>query len=366
MTIKRVDTDDLAPFERGKRFGTHAAREIHSTVESYLRFFADDAGLNLDDVRRCGRDVGERVGDFRSHLAEEAEGIAAGSGIDAEVVFAINARTELLCGGRIAGAPGECSTVGVVHPDGNAALLAQNWDFHPSVAANRVIWTVRHEKGSFTGMTEAGILAKLGVNSSGLAVGINFLSTTQDTGRGGVPIHVLLRAILQECQDVAEAASLLRRTAVTASVCISVAGRQSTGSDKVAVSSFELWPGGVERVHAGDIGGIAHANHFIAPTTATDLLASGPMASGSMSRHQQLLNQLSTGQLTDAQAVFDCLSNREVPPGGEALLRELEPGQPWLEQSATLATVLFEVPAARFWFCDRAAGDQDLSLIGSA
>ena len=59
-------------------------------------------------------------------------------------------------------------------------------------------------------MTEAGILAKLGdQRAHGVACGLNFLTCSADGGLDGVPIHVLLRLVLERCATAAEALALL-------------------------------------------------------------------------------------------------------------------------------------------------------------
>ena len=60
-----------------------------------------------------------------------------------------------------------------------------------------VIWIVEHEHGWFVTLTEAGILAKIGLNDAGLGVCLNLLDTTADGGLDGTPIHLLLRQVLE-------------------------------------------------------------------------------------------------------------------------------------------------------------------------
>ena len=57
-----------------------------------------------------------------------------------------------------------------------AALLAQNWDWHPDLSASTVIWIVEHDDSWFATLTEAGILAKIGLNDAGLGVCLNILA----------------------------------------------------------------------------------------------------------------------------------------------------------------------------------------------
>src|SRR5262249_33288095 len=135
--------------------------------------------------------------------------------------FAANARTEILAG---ATAP-ECSVIGVL-PARSATgtlLLAQNWDWHPALAPSRVLWTITWPDGRWlTTLTEAGILGKIGLNSSGLGVLLNILHCSLDGGIGGLPVHVLLRVLLERCHDMTSALTLIRASRMSASSCVTI------------------------------------------------------------------------------------------------------------------------------------------------
>jgi isopenicillin-N N-acyltransferase-like protein len=349
--VNRWTSTEPAPYERGHAFGAGLAQPIANTAAVYERMFREDMGLDDAGIAARGREVAQAVEQFRPAFAREIEGIAAGACQPAPLLFAVNARTELLCGGVVAGvAGGECSTVAVVDEDGRRAVLAQNWDFHPALAASRVAWTVRRdERSSFTGFTEAGILAKLGVNSHGVAIGINFLASDRDTGSGGLPIHIVVRAVVE-------------RTPVSSSVCMTVAGPQGDGT--VGVVSLERWPGGVGRhLPSGAPPRLAHTNHFVAPLAAGDLVAAGPLAAHTRSRYEQLVAVLEVQARCEVETIARQLSSAETPPGGQAVFRRVDESPPWLERVATLATVAFEVPAGRFWLRGELDADAPLAPL---
>ena len=77
-----------------------------------------------------------------------------------------------------------------------------------------MLWTVSCvDGGAFTTFTEAGILGKIGLNNHGVGVCINILGSSSDGGLGGIPIHILLRLLLQSCQSLEDADALLRASA---------------------------------------------------------------------------------------------------------------------------------------------------------
>jgi isopenicillin-N N-acyltransferase-like protein len=230
-------------------------------------------------------------------------------------------------------------------------VLAQNWDFHPDLAASRVLWTVDDgDQRRFTTFTEAGILAKIGSNAHGVALAINFLATDRDGGLDGVPVHVLCRAVLEEARTVQEARELIARTPVSASVCMTVAGPDGRdGAAGVAACALERWPGGTEEQAAGpDRPWVAHTNHFLDSIAARDTLAEGPSGPSTHGRMERLVATLEGAPAPDGQQIAELLGSRGGP-GVAPIFQTDDPTLPWLERCATLATVGLEVPSGRLW-----------------
>lgn len=275
----------------------------------YRRLLQEAAGIGPSDLRRGGADVAERLEPRWPELFEELEGIATGARQDVLELAAINARTELLAGG--------CSVI--AHSDGS---LAQTWDWHPDLAAATVTWTVHQPGGrSFTTATEAGILGKLGCTSSGLACGLNFLTCSEDGGTAGVPIHVLLRLILDRCDDVEEALALLHGARTSASACITLAGRA------MAVAA-EISPGGVTLVQPDADGWLVHTNHFLAgPVRGDDTLALEQP--GTFARRELLVRLVRRGV-----PVVEALGTHA--PAEEPVCRHADANVPWADRRATL------------------------------
>jgi isopenicillin-N N-acyltransferase-like protein len=198
--------------------------------------------------------VGETLGARWPDLLDEVEGIAAGAGVSVDALLALQARTELFGGA-------ECSLVARL--DGGGCVVAQNWDWHPDAVP--LLWTVEQPDGRwFTTFTEAGMLGKIGLSSAGLCVGLNFLRCSLDGGVGRIPIHVLLRVLLDRVDGVEEAVRLLVESPVSASSSITV------GADGGLLAA-ELSPGGCSFV--SPVGGrLLHTNHFLAgPPAGEDL-----------------------------------------------------------------------------------------------
>ena len=73
-----------------------------------------------------------------------------------------------------------------------------------------MVLEARQDEGpDFVTVVEAGLLAKTGMNSSGLGLVTNALVTAADTGTPGIPYHLALRAIL-DCETVSDALAALQ------------------------------------------------------------------------------------------------------------------------------------------------------------
>lgn len=307
MTFPVHRSRERTPYERGEAFGRAQAAPIANTLALYRRMFAETTGA---DPRAEGGKVR-----LSPEADEEIRGIAAGSGLDERELRAANARTEILAG---RGAT-ECSVVGA------GGLLAQNWDWHPDAAASTVVWVVEHEHGWFATLTEAGILAKIGLNDAGLGVCLNLLNTTADGGLDGTPIHLLLRQTLETCRTVDEAVALLAGARTSASSAVTVARPND-------VASVELNPGGANVVR-GHVG--AHTNHFlVAPRRGHDTTPEeSPSTIGRL-------------EVVRSQPLLDALRSHESHPKG--VCRHVDETEPWAERTETVASVVMNLAARRF------------------
>jgi isopenicillin-N N-acyltransferase-like protein len=253
--LATLRTDALDPRERGRSAGIALADRTALCLDAYLPLFAD-GGHARDDVRRFGGAVLERTARWHAPLAAELEAFAQGAGLEPELIGALNGRTELL-------ALAECTVAGRCEsPEG--PWLAQNWDWYDDAPERCLVWSAAVEGARFATMTEAGILAKVGVSTRGIALTLNILHHASD-GRGelGIPVHLVLRRLLEEAASVEDAWALLRETPYSASSCITVVDAAGGGA------CFELSSAGAARIEPR-AGLLAHTNHFL-----DDALASG-------------------------------------------------------------------------------------------
>ena len=267
--------------ERGQQHGLQAKARIERSIATYARLFAY-CGIDWHGAQRLGAAYRDAIGDLDPALLDEIEGIASGAGRHVDEILALNARTEILppsypgdahpdqrsiaAANAESGVPdwGECTAVAVkpARSTTGTTLLAQNWDWLGAQRAALLLLRVRNPGGaSCLTLTEAGMLAKIGFNSRGLGVCLNILRSTDDGVRPGVPVHVLLRALLERdsVHDAIAFASGLDFGASSNLLCADAAGD---------TAALECSPRGLEVVR-GTNAPLCHTNHFLALASAS-------------------------------------------------------------------------------------------------
>ncbi len=329
-------SEEGTPSERGLRFGEAQRGAVERTMAAYGRLFAEASGLDVAAVRSFGERVGDRLHGEHPDAHEEIAAIARGAGVDEALLMAVNARTELLAGA----ARPECSAIGVLpERSGGHTLLAQNWDWHPTLRESVVLWTIVEPDGRWlVTMTEAGMLAKIGMNSRGLGLCVNILESSDDGGPGGIPVHVLMRLALQRCDDVAAAGALLEASEVSGSSCFNVG---SPGR----LACCEVSPAGVARIEPED-GLLLHTNHFLAPVGDAEDVHRRDSPS-TVERLEELERRVrrAPGQL-DADAVKDALRSHDAGPN--ALCCHDPDNERYADRAETLVSVCLDLDQLRF------------------
>ncbi len=261
--------DSADPGERGRQRGRFAADPLAASWPTYLDIFtatAESYGLPAVDVRAVGSACEQPLREWSPQLWEEVGGVAAGAGIDPLDVLALNARTEVLAHARAT--LGECSTVVELAGPTGSAVSIQTWDWHAELASGWHLQRVRGDRYAFVGLTEFGILAKIGVNEAGVGLHFNMLHHRSDASGheagavvGGVPVHLIARRVLGQAGSLAEAVEIIESAPVCASTVLTVVD----GSAAVAV---EVSPAGAAVV-APENGWLVHTNHFLDSRLAT-------------------------------------------------------------------------------------------------
>ncbi|PZV36385.1 C45 family autoproteolytic acyltransferase/hydolase [Mesorhizobium kowhaii] len=274
MSIPSFPLVEIAgpPFSRGQQYGRAARERIARSVRIYSqRLLAMSYAWN--DVREIVRGFVPTVEEFAPDYLEEMRGIADGAGCSFEEIVLVNARTEILEIGRKATAreaPDGCTGV-IVMPEmarDGALIHAQNWDWLPECAQTGVVLMIRTDDGpDILTFTEAGGLARSGLNSAGLAITANYLESDRDYDRPGIPLPFIRRKFL-ESQHLAQGIKTVATTPKSGSnnMMLSTAAGFAIDFECAPDESFPILP---ER------GVLAHANHWTSPAALSKLRDTG-------------------------------------------------------------------------------------------
>ena len=208
-------------------------------------------------------------------LVEEMEGIAHGANCPVSAVVLLNARTEVL---QIAQRETGCAddepdgcTGAVILPeatrDGNV-IHGQNWDWKAECADTSVALHVRRDDGpDFLTFTEAGGLARSGMNAAGIAITANYLECERDYRAIGIPLPLIRRRVL-EARHFAMALKVVAITPKSGSnnMMLSHAGGEAVNFECAPDEAFTIFP---------EDGMIVHANHWQSAIALSKLRETG-------------------------------------------------------------------------------------------
>lgn len=235
-----------------REIGEQHGEALRQAIREVLAVYRTLWGRDPAEIATLALRFGAAIDAHLPHLGEELRGIAAGADLPLRDVLAINARTELLTDIEIS----ECTAVGVdaLAKMGQDTVLAQNWDWMRAFRGLTRLVTIRPagERPALQMLIEPGMVGKIGLNAAGLGVCLNFLPT-EAPNPDGIPVHVLLRAIL-ECRATAEAEALV--SSLPRAAC----ANYLIGDARNAIVSLETRPDRVSRLSGQAY--VAHTNSF--------------------------------------------------------------------------------------------------------
>jgi isopenicillin-N N-acyltransferase-like protein len=365
--------------ERGQIYGQAGKDRIQHSVVTYARLFA---ACGIDWANACERAMRFEpvIDQVDADLMAELRGMAQGSGQSLGSLMALNCRTEILpptfftdepqlahaalAANRAAGLPdwladapwdgalkdGECTAMGVTAAVSRTgqAWLAQNWDW---MGRQRQALVVLHTQGpsgqSITTLTEAGMLAKIGINQSGFALGLNILRSNRDGSRLGVPVHVLLRHLL-DCRSVAHARERLQALQTDLGLGFGAASNVPCADAEGQAACFEVSPAGWAEVTPTQ-GVVVHTNHFVCESLLAEQAPVGP----GLSSHQRLETASQHALQTPiGQAELERFL-RDESDGFLSICRSPDPSVPPESRVESVAGIVMHTQPPAMWIaCD--------------
>jgi isopenicillin-N N-acyltransferase-like protein len=279
------------PKDIGFQHGRTLKERIHSTVNWYKKIIAHEE----KKVEKLTKHFKLIIHDFNSHYCDEIEAIARGAGIKPHWIYMLNARSEIMNTFR-----NECTALFFR----KSGILGQNWDWAEELESLAVILKIQQkDKPEILMMTEPGIIGKIGFNSAGIGVCLNFLNSGESCK--GIPIHILLRVIL-ESTSIDEAIKVINSSLMGKSANI-LLGDVSGNSIDVEFTKEQIYYPNT------NINAFIHTNHYLANN---DLNTDVEKLASSFTRYEtavKLAQNISQDSIEEMKAILLDSSQEDFP-----------------------------------------------------
>lgn len=343
MTKNRTKTFPLidvsgTPQQRGLQYGEQAADRIVLGIENYKATFSR-SGVEWPEARDIAASFIPELRRREPELLEEMQSIARGANVDLEEVLALNCRTEIMYrrNGDVDEPTDGCTGI-IASPNATHSgrlLHAQNWDWRDECSETAVVLRIHYDNGLvLLTQTEAGILARCGLNNHGIALTGNFLKCDRDNSPGGIPIPFIRRRILEQ-SSLNDAIDVVYKTpkSFSTNLMISHAGGEGINLETVPGETFSIQP---------DNGLLVHANHFESTAAQARVVDRGiAVTPCTLYRGRRVRDSLAPhlGKLT-FEHIKTALSDKFGAPDGVCADPNEEPDG---SVHSTVATILMDV-----------------------
>ena len=352
MRVIEVRLTDASPQSRGEAYGTTVGAHVRDVIGRYREAYAA-LGVPASVAEEIAAASIAPTRAWAPAQAAELDGIAAGAGVPLLDVMLLNARTEILA--HAPAPPTECSTVVALHP-GRRPQTMQTWDWNGDLVPTAVLLEVLVDGRLVRTFAEAGMLGKIGVakprGAAGIGAHFNILHHRSDRSAIGVPVHVVLRRILDEAVDLDDAIAIARSAPLGASTVLTVVEGESAHRHARA-ACLELSPAGVGVVEPVD-GLLAHTNHFLDAALAEGDAARATSTTWTRLEHTRAQRDA----IMRAHGAVELASAMCGDAGDDApVCVHTAPGAAFTDRWSTLLTASLDVDAVAIdWFAGPPSG----------
>jgi isopenicillin-N N-acyltransferase like protein len=247
------------PFEVGHRHGRARAGALHAFLDDGLARInrLAPAPVTVESLRPVLAEYDARIAAAAPALGEEIGGLADGAGIRRELAVLLQVRREIIGYQRVP-ARGDCTTYASLSAGpGGEAVLAQtvdlNGDLDDQIAVLDIGLSGSSGRRALV-LSFGGLLGYLGVNSDGLAIGLNLV--LGGDWRPGLPPYLAIRHLLDNAGCVSDAVEILRGLGRAEALASS---RSLMLCDPGSVACVEILDNELRFVEP------VHTNHFLHP-----------------------------------------------------------------------------------------------------
>ena len=349
-----------SPYQQGVQHGRALRDRVGHNLQVYFDRFLHEGGVGREEVLGRAQRYAEAIAVQSPAYYDGMRGIAAGAGESFVGVVALNVRYEILYYQYAVNTMGKAAADGctsfAVAPGASAEghlLIGQNWDWIPEVQG-AIVQTSHDDAPATLAFTEAGIFGgKIGLNSAGLGLAINGITTTvDDWARLRSPFHV-------RCYDI-----LRQRSLAAARAVVHAGGRACSGNFLIAalpdqVVNLEAAPDIVNEL-GWQNSCLVHANHFVNPTALGIEEPADALYRETSCRHQTRLEELLATRPVQLEEIQSYLRDHSTAP--RDICRHEEPQAPIDERYRTVTSIIMDLDEAKLWATDGPPCEDDYAL----
>lgn len=257
------------PFEAGYRHGAARIDALHAFLDDDLARLGRvmPTPVTMESLRPLIEAYGVEIAAAAPDLAAEIRGLSEGAGITREQALLLQLRREIMGYQKIPPRPpktpsttpatvppmmGDCTTYARTGPH---AVLAQTVDLNGDLDDQIAVLEIErpHSARRSLVLSFGGLLGYLGVNSDGLAVGLNLV--LGGDWRPGLPPYLAIRHLLDTAATVDEAIATLRGLRMASSRSLTLCDPRKTACVEFVGDDLRVL----------DPAEPAHTNHFLHP-----------------------------------------------------------------------------------------------------
>ncbi|MFH1570814.1 MAG: C45 family peptidase [Gemmatimonadota bacterium] len=256
MTATRYRQIEVSgsPSRMGEQLGEAAREEIRGFNAIALERVNKTVPVSRPRALACAAACVEEVRQYSPAMLAELEGMGRASGVSVPELMLLQIRNQL----RPEGDAG-CTAFALSPATATGHLVGQNWDNDPALDPFTVVLTRRPEGApAHLSLTQAGLIAYIGVNDAGLGLCMNTLpAPSRPTG---VPHYFTVRAIL-EARSLKGAVAAVERARRAIPANILLATPQGPADLEVTLDAVHVLTD-----PAGQL--LTHTNHCLHPDLA--------------------------------------------------------------------------------------------------
>jgi hypothetical protein len=244
----RVVVLEGTPFERGLQHGKLLKKDIHALVELWKNDIEKKYKIEADVfIKKFLKytDFHRAIKKWTPGLLEEVRGIADGTGLDFDTLFAFQLVDEMwvmgseMMGKNQEGIEDHCTTIGIRKTRQQPGMVSQTLDIPVFYHGFQTLLHIKDkESGKQTlFFSFPGFIAANGLNSASVAVVVNAVQQLEHS-RDGLPVAFVIRGILQK-NTFKEAVDFIHSIKFGAPQNYMIGGLEGLGSFECSASHVE-------------------------------------------------------------------------------------------------------------------------------